>query len=69
MYPYTVATLWKTEDDLSVDIANDFYISLIEGQEEIDFGQSAKALHSAVIKARARGVDVLLWGTFIHVGP
>jgi tetratricopeptide (TPR) repeat protein len=66
--PYTVATLWKIEDNLSVDIANDFYISLIEGQEEIDFGQSAKALHSAVLKARARGVNVLLWGAFIHAG-
>ena len=67
--PYTIATLWNIEDNLSVEIANDFYISLIEGQEEkIDFGRSAKALHSAVLKARERGVDVLLWGTFIHAG-
>ena len=66
--PYTVATLWNIEDNLSVEIANDFYTSLIEGREEIDFGQSAKALHSAVLKARERGVNVLLWGTFIHAG-
>jgi tetratricopeptide (TPR) repeat protein len=66
--PYTVATLWKIEDKLSVEMANDFYVSLIEGQKEIDFGQSAKALHSAVLKARRRGVDVLLWGAFIHAG-
>ena len=66
--PYTVATLWNIEDNLSVEIANDFYISLIEGQEEIDFGRSAKALHSAVLKARERGVNVLLWGAFIHAG-
>jgi len=51
-----------------VEIANDFYISLIEGQEEIDFRRSAKALHSAVLKARERGEDVLLWGAFIHAG-
>ena len=66
--PYTVATLWNIEDNLSVEIANDFYISLIDGQEEIDFGRSAKALHSAVLKARERGVNVLLWGAFIHAG-
>lgn len=66
--PYTVATLWKIEDNLSMEIANDFYISLIDGQEEIDFGRSAKALHSAVLKARERGVNVLLWGAFIHAG-
>ena len=66
--PYTVATLWNIEDNLSVEIANDFYLSLIGGQEEIDFGRSAKALHSAVLKARERGVDVLLWGAFIHAG-
>ena len=66
--PYTVATLWNIEDNLSVEIAKYFYISLIEGQEEIDFGRSAKALHSAVFKARKRGVDVLLWGAFIHAG-
>jgi CHAT domain-containing protein len=66
--PYTVATLWNIEDNLSVEIANDFYLSLIEDREEIDFGRSAKALHSAVLKARKRGVDVLLWGAFIHAG-
>ena len=66
--PYTVATLWNIEDNLSVEIANDFYVSLIEGQEEIDFGRSAKALHSAVLKARERGVNALLWGAFIHAG-
>jgi len=66
--PYTVATLWNIEDELSVEIANDFYVSLIGGQEDIDFGQSAKALHSAVFKARGRGVEPLLWGAFIHAG-
>lgn len=66
--PYTVATLWNIEDNLSVEIANDFYTSLIEGQEVIDFGRSAKALHSAVLKARERGVNILLWGAFIHAG-
>ena len=66
--PYTVATLWKIEDSLSVEIAKEFYVSLIGGQEETDFGQSAKALHSAVLKARGRGADVLLWGAFIHAG-
>ena len=66
--PYIVATLWNAEDNFSVEIAKDFYVSLIDGQEEVDFGQSAKALHSGVFKARGRGVDVLLWGAFIHVG-
>ena len=65
--PYAVATLWNIEDNLSVEIANDFYTSLII-EDEIDFGRSAKALHSAVFKARERGVDVLLWGAFIHAG-
>ncbi|KAF8804104.1 hypothetical protein BYT27DRAFT_7194837 [Phlegmacium glaucopus] len=66
--PYAVATLWNIEDKLSVEIANDFYVSLIGTQEEIDFGQSAKALHSAVLKARGRRVEPLLWATFIHAG-
>ena len=59
--PYTVATLWNIEDNLSLEIANDFCTSLIieDQEDEIDFGRSAKALHSAVLKARERGVDVL----------
>ncbi|KAJ3504053.1 hypothetical protein NLJ89_g8140 [Agrocybe chaxingu] len=65
--PYAVATLWSIEDRSTVDIATSFYSRLAEGSE-IDFSRSAEALHYAVMQARNRGIDPLLWASFVHFG-
>ena len=66
--PHVVATLWRVEDSLSVDVAKGFYAGLErDGGLEID--GAAEALRSALVAVRERGVDALLWGAYVHSGP
>lgn len=66
--PHVIATLWRVEDSLSVDVAEGFYAGLErEGSLEID--RAAEALRTALVAVRERGVDALLWGAYVHSGP
>jgi tetratricopeptide (TPR) repeat protein len=66
--PYSVGTSWKIDDSFSVDIAEDFYSNLVQMCDGLDFSRSSYALHNAVMKARGRGVDAMLWAAYIHSG-
>lgn len=72
--PHVVATLWRIEDSLSVDICKAFYVNLkgvggSDSEKKLELGNSAEALRSAVLGIRNRGVDALLWGAYVHSGP
>lgn len=67
--PHVVATLWRIEDSLSVDICKAFYSNLKGNGGKLQLGNSAEALRSAVLGIRNRGVDALLWAAYVHSGP
>lgn len=66
---HVVATLWRIEDSLSVDICKAFYGNLKGNGGKLELGNSAEALRSAVLGIRNRGEDALLWGAYVHSGP
>lgn len=66
--PHVVATLWRIEDPVSVDIAAAFYETLTEAGS-LMFDRTAEALRTALLAARKRGVQASLWGAYVHSGP
>ncbi|KAJ6150943.1 hypothetical protein N7470_007537 [Penicillium chermesinum] len=67
--PYVVATLWRVDDILSVDMAVGFYKALGSMGVTWDPSQSAKALRRAVLDLKQSGVASVLWAAYIHSGP
>ncbi|KFY68447.1 hypothetical protein V496_01069 [Pseudogymnoascus sp. VKM F-4515 (FW-2607)] len=66
--PHVVATLWKVEDQFSVQIAETFYGGL-RADGGLEIGRSSEALRNAVMYSRSKGVDSLCWAAYIHSGP
>jgi tetratricopeptide (TPR) repeat protein len=67
--PHVVASAWHVDDVVSVDVATAFYTSLASKGGGVDVARSAFAVHTAVMKMRAKGVDALLWAAYLHFGP
>jgi len=72
-YPAVVGSLWQVADYDSVDVAKDFYTSILEGENGLDIRRSAQSLHKAIHQLRARTRilgkhDPLTWAPFIHIG-
>lgn len=68
--PYTIASAWKMEDNMSTQLARNFYADLkaLGDGSILDYSKSAFALHSAVKRARDSGAEPLLWGALMHCG-
>lgn len=64
--PYVVATLVDIDDEISVTIADKFYLYLAE--KNMDFSRSAEALHAAQVYARDSRIDPFQWLAFAHFG-
>jgi CHAT domain-containing protein len=66
--PHVVGTMWKIDDRFSAQVAETFYGGL-KSEKGINIGRSAEALRNAMLDARSRGVEPLLWAAYIHSGP
>ncbi|PKK41188.1 hypothetical protein CI102_15103 [Trichoderma harzianum] len=71
-FKHVVGTMWSADDHAAGVVARQFYTQLLGGDEEDqDEHQVAQVLHRAVCNFRKKaGVreDILLWGSFIHIG-
>ncbi|PSR72068.1 hypothetical protein PHLCEN_2v12049 [Hermanssonia centrifuga] len=68
-YRCVVGTLWTMFDEDGPRLSKDFYGYLLRGGiENVDFRESAMALHLAVRGMRERGIPVERWSTFVHIG-
>ncbi|KAL6694427.1 CHAT domain-containing protein [Trichoderma pleuroticola] len=71
-FKHVVGTMWSADDHAAGVVARQFYTQLLRGDEENqDEYQVAQVLHRAIYNFRKTpGVreDVLLWGSFIHIG-
>ena len=71
-YRGVVATMWSISDEYAPGIAQEFYSSLMEGQDGLNSDQAASALHCAVQKLRKMvgdsERDLLVWVPYVHFG-
>ena len=63
-----VASLWRVDDSMSVDVATSFYAGL-DTSSGIDFSKCALSLRETVSKMRAKGFEAVLWASYVHLGP
>ena len=68
-FPHVIASLWETDDELSVTIAEKFYQITFARNNKIGHEKVAYALHDAVLAARRVCDDPLSWATTVHFGP
>lgn len=70
-YSHVVGTLWAIDDEVSTEIAEDFYTRMRAARPDgIDFTAAAQALNSAIRTQRDRFPRTpSLWAAHIHVGP
>lgn len=67
-FPHVIGTLWQANDELAIDIAEDFYTALAD-DGVLDTSRATHALHRAVGKARDRyPITPSLWAAHIHAG-
>ena len=69
-FPQVVGTLWELDDEVAVEITEDFYRGLrTPGTEELDPGRAARSLHRAIRAQRDcyRGTPSL-WASHLHFG-
>ncbi|KAL2041496.1 hypothetical protein N7G274_005878 [Stereocaulon virgatum] len=73
-FSHVIATLWNVQDDVSVDVAREFYKHLLMGigkpEGRIERHQRGSwALHKALEPVRKEYIDEpLIWAPFIHMG-
>lgn len=69
-FTHVLATMWPSNDDACMDVANGFYSSLFDGETSDDKHRKvAMALHNAVKRLRdKRPNNPLIWAPFIHTG-
>ncbi|MDA1359528.1 CHAT domain-containing protein [Glycomyces luteolus] len=69
-FPQVVATLWEVDDEIAVEIAEDFYTDMIDprtGRPET--ARAARSLHRAVRLQRDRyPATPSLWASHLHFG-
>lgn len=69
-FPQVVGTLWELDDEVAVEITEDFYRGLrAPGTETLDLGRAARSLHQAVRAQRASYPGTpSLWASHMHFG-
>jgi CHAT domain-containing protein len=67
-YRGVVATMWSIQDELAPEVADEFYRRIMEGNERPDSRKAAEALHYSIEKLRKRGVPLISWIPFVHLG-
>jgi CHAT domain-containing protein len=70
-FPHVVGCLWPSIDSVCVEVASEFYSSMLgNGQGGLmRKGGVASALRDAVLKVRAENMgSPLLWAPFVHYG-
>ncbi len=68
-FPHVIGTLWQANDELAIDIAENFYTALASDNGVLDTSRATHALHQAVRKARDRyPITPSLWAAHIHAG-
>lgn len=68
-FPSVVGTLWPIHDHYSVEVAEEVYVGMING-ERLDVRRSAAALNLAVrhLRDKLGGGSISVWAPFIHIG-
>jgi tetratricopeptide (TPR) repeat protein len=68
-FPSVVGTLWPINDHYSVEVAEEVYRGMIDG-DKLDVRKSAAALNLAVRRLRDKlgGESVSVWAPYIHIG-
>ncbi|MQY11431.1 hypothetical protein SRB5_15490 [Streptomyces sp. RB5] len=75
-FPHVISTLWEIDDQLSVDVADDFYTRLRTAEGKFDVSRAGYALHDAVQRARrGKGTgqpdgmrNPFRWAAYVHIG-
>ena len=71
-FPSVIGTLWHVSDFQTAILTQQFYKSLLDKENKLDFGRTASALHFALRKIRddssQRFDDPVEWAPYIHVG-
>jgi len=70
-FPHVVGCLWPSIDSVCVEVASEFYSSMLGNGLGglVRKGGVASALRDAVLKVRAENMDSpLLWAPFVHYG-
>lgn len=72
-YPSVIATMWKIDDDIAVEVADETYRRLFK-EYDADHTHAAQALHFAVKQiredrvAKRKALPLFSWVPFIHIG-
>jgi CHAT domain-containing protein len=67
-YRGVAATMWSIQDELAPEVADEFYAQIMKDGQRPDSRKAAEALHYSVQKLRQRGVPLIDWIPFVHLG-
>jgi CHAT domain-containing protein len=67
-YRGVVATMWSIEDELAPEVADEFYRRIMSDKGRPDGKNAAQALHYSIQKQRKKGVPLISWIPFVHLG-
>lgn len=67
--PHAIAGMWSIDDATSLELVTEFYKELFKAEPSSRYQGTATALHNAVGHLRSKGVEPMLWGAFVHMGP
>ncbi|MFJ4849658.1 CHAT domain-containing protein [Streptomyces sp. NPDC088733] len=69
-FPQVVGTLWEVDDEVAVEITDDFYTGLRDTRTgKLDLGRAARSLHRAVRSQRDNYPGTpSLWASHLHFG-
>ncbi|MFD2415703.1 CHAT domain-containing protein [Amycolatopsis pigmentata] len=68
-FPQVVGTLWELDDEVAVEITEDFYRGLAESDGALDPGRAARSLHRAIRAQRdLYPATPSLWAAHLHFG-
>ncbi|MGW3954629.1 CHAT domain-containing protein [Streptomyces sp. NPDC004752] len=69
-FPQVVGTLWEVDDEIAVEITDDFYTGLRDTRTgKLDLGRAARSLHRAVRSQRDNYPGTpSLWASHLHFG-
>jgi len=75
-YRSVVATMWSIRDRYASEFAEDFYTTLIEGEESFSGEHAARAIHRATQHLRRKlaheksdlELSLLVWVPYVHFG-
>lgn len=67
--PHAIAGMWSIDDATSLELVAEFYKELFKAEPSSRYQGTATALHNAIGHLRSKGVEPMLWGAFVHMGP